>query len=161
MLRLISTFRRRTRLMLVMAALASPIAAQAQPGSAQLGLVTGFFGQLMSGDMGAIQLLSFGISGFVAVLGFWLLISGRKVPAAVEDGHSDGIANERQRSARPVEPEPQPVTKPLFQPGAPRPLRLLEAIAAAKEQFAISEGEHQARLADLARQRRRQEPPTV
>ena len=81
--------------------------------------------QVAHGDMAAIEAGSFVLSGFVALTGLWLLVVRRSnllrlgfSPAAPEMSEAEGPRAEGER-----------------------PIRLLEAIAAAKAQMAISESE--------------------
>ncbi len=81
------------------------------------------YGQrLLAGDMAAIKIATFAFSGLIALVGLWLLVRGPRVRRLA--------LVHRERQAEPGETGP-----------AERPVRLLEAIAAAKAQMAISAAE--------------------
>lgn len=81
---------------------------------------------LASGDMPAIQLTSFVLSGLVAVIGLWLLLVSPRRPL---DDHGEEVLE--TEAAETVSADGD----------ADRPARLLEAIAAAKAQMSISQAE--------------------
>ncbi len=82
-----------------------------------------------TGDMPHIRATSFMLSGFIGLVGLWLLVARPRIQLAEFHERADkGYAAEPAEAAS-VESE------------ADRPTRLLEAIAAAKAQMSISEAE--------------------
>jgi hypothetical protein len=90
--------------------------------------ITAWAQALAAGDMAAIVIACLVLSGLVALLGIWLLVS-RPRPSMflLEDRVGENL--------------PDPETAEVIAAAAPRPRRLLEAIAVAKAQMEISEAE--------------------
>jgi hypothetical protein len=81
---------------------------------------------MTAGDMAMIQATGFAFSGLIGLIGFWLLVVRPRAGSDVIQLGYDG-------DAAPEEVVPDQETE--------RPMRLLEAVAAAKAQMAISEAE--------------------
>jgi len=81
--------------------------------------------QVAHGDMAAIETGGFALSGLIALTGLWLLAVRR--------------TNLLRLGFNPATPEPSEAE--ASESDIERPVRLLEAIAAAKAQMAISESE--------------------
>ena len=81
---------------------------------------------LAAGNMAAIQPTSFVLSGLVGIIGLWLLLVGPRVRF---DEFEDEAVEAESTETAPTEGD------------ADRPIRLLEAIAAAKAQMSISQAE--------------------
>jgi len=102
-------------------------------GAVQAGVaIMAYADRIAARDVATIQATAFALSGLIGLVGLWLLV--RRTPGG--PGHVEiiyaGAASadeEAEASATAAEAEPD------------RPARLLEAVAAAKAQIAISEAE--------------------
>lgn len=88
--------------------------------------ISGHVHALAAGDMATIQLTTFALSGFIGLIGLWLLLVS---PRIRPDEAEDEVIEIVQVETAPAEGETD------------RPTRLLEAIAAAKAQMSISQAE--------------------
>ncbi len=102
------------------------------------GAIGAHFRSLLAGDMAAIQLTAFALSGVIALVGFWLLL--KPAPWARTVGAVIALPDQSETQA---ENRATPADAPESTP--PPPGRLLEAIAAAKAQLAISQAEEKSR----------------
>jgi hypothetical protein len=84
---------------------------------------------MAAGDMPHIRATSFVFSGFVGLIGLWLLAVRPHIQFV---GFDEAMAEEDA---------PEPAAEAPVETEADRPTRLLEAIAAAKAQMSISEAE--------------------
>lgn len=106
------------------------------------GEIAVFAQRILAGDMMAIKGAAFGLSGFIALIGLWLLL----LRAPREEAIVIAVDEEEQEplilhppSYTPAQPAP---ARPASS-GEKRPTRLLEAVAAARAQYDIAVAERQ------------------